>query len=152
MISEQLKNFIKKQKSRIVVYPNDLFEQRVQEEMIRADEYKSFFVYVELDFAAIRKNLFKDQEEKFWDAFFKSLASKGRGSDVLGLLEKNSGFGLIMLDSKMEGWTRLLGRIREFGKNSVNEMNKPLSTIKAFVYPAYIEQEAGAFPLEKSAK
>ena len=64
MISEQLKNFIKKQKSRIVVYPNDLFEQRVQEEMIRADEYKSFFVYVDLDFAAIRKNLFKDQEEK----------------------------------------------------------------------------------------
>ena len=104
MISEYLKTCIRKQKREIVVYPNDLFEQRVQEEMIRTDEYKSYFVYAELDFESVRKNLPADQEEKFWEAFFKTLATKGRGSDVLGLLEKDSGLGLILLDSKMDGW------------------------------------------------
>ena len=144
MISEYLKTCIRKQKREIVVYPNDLFEQRVQEEMIRTDEYKSYFVYAELDFESVRKNLPADQEEKFWEAFFKTLATKGRGSDVLGLLEKDSGLGLILLDSKMDGWDRLVGRIREFGRDGVTDFGKLLGTAKAFVYPAYIDPASAA--------
>ena len=144
MISEYLKTCIRKQKREIVVYPNDLFEQRVQEAMSRTDEYKSYFVYAELDFESVRKNLPADQEEKFWEAFFKTLATKGRGSDVLGLLEKDSGLGLILLDSKMDGWDRLVGRIREFGRDGVTDFGELLGTVKAFVYPAYIDPASAA--------
>ena len=112
--------------------------------MIRTDEYKSYFVYAELDFESVRKNLPADQEEKFWEAFFKTLATKGRGSDVLGLLEKDSGLGLILLDSKMDGWDRLVGRIREFGRDGVTDFGKLLGTVKAFVYPAYIDPASAA--------
>lgn len=141
MIPEFFHSYIKKQKNGVVLYPNDLFDQRVQEEMIRADEYKSYFVYAEIDFDSIRNALPQDQEEKFWEAVFKSFATKGRGSDVLGILENESGVGIIMLDSKMDGWDRLVGRIKEFTKNSINDIGKPLNTIKAFVYPAYIDSE-----------
>jgi len=141
MIPEFFHSYIKKQKNGVVLYPNDLFDQRVQEEMIRADEYKSYFVYAEIDFDSIRNALPQDQEEKFWEAVFKSFATKGRGSDVLGILENESGVGIIMLDSKMDGWDRLVGRIKEFTKNSINDIDKPLNTIKAFVYPAYINSE-----------
>ena len=141
MIPEFFHSYIKKQKNGVVLYPNGLFDQRVQEEMIRADEYKSYFVYAEIDFDSIRNALPQDQEKKFWEAVFKSFATKGRGSDVLGILENESGVGIIMLDSKMDGWDRLVGRIKEFTKNSINDIGKPLNTIKAFVYPAYIDSE-----------
>lgn len=141
MIPEFFQSYMKKQKNGVVLYPNDLFDQRVQEEMIRADEYKSYFVYAEIDFDSIRNALPQDQEEKFWEAVFKSFATKGRGSDVLGILENESGVGIIMLDSKMDGWDRLVGRIKEFTKNSINDIDKPLNTIKAFVYPAYIDSK-----------
>ena len=65
MISEIFKSSVKKQKNGVVIYPNDLFDQRVQEEMIRADEYKSYFVYAEIDFTAIRNSLPSEQEGKF---------------------------------------------------------------------------------------
>ena len=144
MIPEFFHRYIKKQKNGVVLYPNDLFDQRVQEEMIRADEYKSYFVYAEIDFDSIRNALPKDQEEKFWEAVFKSFATKGRGSDVLGLLENESGVGIIMLDSTMDGWDRLVGRIKEFSKNFIIDFGKPLSTIKAFVYPAYLDSKTPA--------
>ncbi len=142
MVSKFFSDCIKKQKYGIVIYPNDLFELRVQEEMIRADEYKSFFVYVEMDFRAIRAALPSDEEEKFWRAVFSSFATKGRGSDVVGFLENKSGIGLILLDSKMEGWRRLAGRFKEFAKDSVTDIQRPLDTVKALVYPAYIEASA----------
>ena len=138
MISKFFQDYVKKQKYGLVVYPNDLFELRIQEEMIRADEYKSFYVYAEMDFTAIQNALPKDEEEKFWDAVFKGIATKGRGSDVVGLLE--NGIGIIMLDSKMDGWLRLVGRFKEFAKNSVSDIDRPIETIKAFVYPAHIER------------
>lgn len=141
MISEIFKSSVKKQKNGVVIYPNDLFDQRVQEEMIRADEYKSYFVYAEIDFTAIRNSLPPEQEGKFWDAVLKSFATKGRGSDVIGMLENDEGIGIIMLDSKMDGWHRLVGRIKEFSKTSISDIETPISTIKAFVYPAYIDAE-----------
>ena len=140
MISDFFQNWIKKQKYGIVVYPNALFDLRIQEEMIRADEYKSYFVYVELDFAAIGKTLTPAEELEFWKAVLRSLATKGRGSDVFGLLENGNGLGIVLLDAKMDGWLRLEGRIREFAKDTVADIAKPLQTIKAFVYPAYIDE------------
>ncbi len=149
MISENFLSSVKKQKNSVVIYPNDLFDQRIQEEMIRTDEYKSYFVYAEIYFDAIRKALPSDQEGKFWDAVFKSFATKGRGSDIIGMCENDEGIGIIMLDSKMDGWLRLVGRIKEFTKNSISNIENPLSTIKAFVYPAYIDTESPT-PVQES--
>jgi len=142
MISEFFQSSVKKQKNGVFIYPNDLFDLRIQEEMIRADEYKSYFVYAEIDFTAIRNALPNEQEGKFWDAVLKTFATKGRGSDIVGMLENDEGIGIIMLDSKMDGWHRLLGRIKEFSKDSISNIEKPLSSIKAFVYPAYLDTES----------
>ena len=139
MIPKFFQECIKKQKYGIVIYPNDLFELRVQEEMIRADEYKSYFVYAEMDFRAIRDALPNDEEEKFWKAVLKSFATKGRGSDVIGFLENDNGIGLIMLDSRIDGWRRLVGRCKEFAKDSVSDVTRQRNTVKAFVDPAYSE-------------
>lgn len=139
MISEYLLDCIKKQKYELVIYPNDLFDLRIQEEMIRADEDKSFFVYAEFLFEQIQQTLPPDEEKKFWKSFAKCLSSQGRGSDVVGLLGNGKGVGIILVDSKMDGWARLAGRLREFSKDSVSDPSKPLDTVKVFVYPAYIE-------------
>ncbi len=146
MIPKFFQDCIKKQKYGIVIYPNDLFELRVQEEMIRADEYKSYFVYAEMDFKAIREALPKDKEEIFWKAVLKGFATKGRASDVIGFLENESGIGLIMLDSKMDGWLRLVGRFKEFAKDSISDIKQPIDTVKAIVYPAYIEPSVANVP------
>ncbi|MCK9183558.1 MAG: hypothetical protein M0P13_11880 [Fibrobacteraceae bacterium] len=142
MIADFFPNWIEKQKYGIVVYPADLFELRIQEEMIRADEYKSYFVYVEIDFNAIRKELKGEEAEyEFWKAFLKCLATKDRGSDVYGLLKNNTGIGLLLLDSKMEGWRRLEGRIKEFSKITLGDISEVLKKgIKEFVYPACLEK------------
>ena len=62
MIKEFLLNWIKNQKYGIVVYPTELFDLRIQEEMIRADESKEYFVYVEVNFAKIRETLKTDSD------------------------------------------------------------------------------------------
>ncbi len=141
MISESFLDYINKQKYDTVIYPNDLFDLRVQEEMIRADEYKSFFVYAEFLFESIHKALPADDEKKFWKAVFKSFATQGRGSDVMGFLENDKGIGILLIDSEMNGWQRLAGRIREYSKDSIADISKPLNSVKAFVYPAYIATE-----------
>src|SRR5574344_12464 len=142
MIKEFLLNWIKNQKYGIVVYPTELFDLRIQEEMIRADESKEYFVYVEVNFAKIRETLKTDGDEvTFWKAFLKSLATTSRGSDIYGILEKESGFGLVLLDSKMDGWIRLEGRIRESCKLSLDNIQRSLvNGCKAFVYPACLTQ------------
>ena len=63
---------------------------------------------------------------------------------IIGMLENDEGIGVLMLDSKMDGWDRLVGRIKEFSKNSISNIENPLGTIKAFVYPAYIDTESPA--------
>ena len=138
MIEDFLFNWIKKQKYGITVYPADLFELRIQEEMIRTDEAHGFFVYIEVSFVKVRETL-KDEnaEYDFWKAFLKSLATKNRGSDSYGLLQGNSGIGLLLLDSEMQGWYRLKGRIQEFCRLTIGDVSETLNQgIKAFVYPA----------------
>ena len=123
------------------------FERRCQEEIIRSDEDKSSFVYLEFDFKTIKEMLKTDeQNEIFWEVFLESLTKNSRGSDIIGFLENNSGLGMLLLDSKLEGWNRVRGRIeqiaqrREFSAISLILPN----AVRPIVYPACIQDESEA--------
>ncbi|MDR1759603.1 MAG: hypothetical protein LBR60_03645 [Fibrobacter sp.] len=141
MTHEIILNWLQNLRSDVTIYPDAFFELRTQEEMIRADENKSFFVYVEIKFDKIESTFSDETAEKaFWENFLKCIAFKDRGSDVLGFLPERAGLGLLMLDSKMSGWTRLKGRIEEFCRRSLGDVSEILDTkVRAFVYPACLD-------------
>ena len=147
MMKEYLFNLIKKHQYNISIYTEDIFERRCQEEIIRSDEDKSSFVYLEFDFKTIKEMLKTDeQNEIFWEVFLESLTKNSRGSDIIGFLENNSGLGMLLLDSKLEGWNRVRGRIeqiaqrREFSAISLILPN----AVRPIVYPACIQDESEA--------
>jgi hypothetical protein len=78
----------------------------------------------------------------FWDIFLAAMSKNGRSSDIIGFLENESGLGLLLLDSKVEGWTRLKGRIAQmalvhsFEDDMLAILNE---TIKPILYPACIQ-------------
>ena len=135
MMKETLFEIIRKCHFNISIYTAEIFERRCQEEIIRSDEDKSSFVYLEFDFRTI-KEMFKtdEQNELFWEVFLEALSKNRRGSDIIGFLENNSGIGMLLLDSKIEGWNRVRGRIeqiamtRNFGAASLTMQSGPSST------------------------
>ena len=154
MMKETLFEIIRKCHFNISIYTAEIFERRCQEEIIRSDEDKTSFVYLEFDFKTIQSMFSNEgQNELFWEIFLESLTKNSRGSDIVGFLENNSGLGMLLLDSKIDGWNRILGRIeqiamrREFGAISLILPN----AVRPIVYPACIQDPstptatAGAF-------
>lgn len=138
-------NLIRKYHYNISIYTDEIFERRCQEEIIRSDEEKSSFVYIEFDFESIHNALLSEENNlDFWKIFFEALAKNNRGSDILGFLEHESGIGMLLLDSKIEGWIRIKGRIEQtaqkIGFNSISSILN--ETIKPIVYPACIQDSA----------
>ena len=147
MMKETLFEIIRNCHFNISIYTAEIFERRCQEEIIRSDEDKSSFVYLEFDFKTIKEMLKTDeQNEIFWEVFLESLTKNSRGSDIIGFLENNSGLGMLLLDSKLEGWNRVRGRIeqiaqrREFSAISLILPN----AVRPIVYPACIQDESEA--------
>ena len=140
-MKQELFKLIRKHHFNISIYTEDIFERRCQEEIIRSDEDKSSFVYLEFDFSAIEKIL-KDRDTciQFWDVFLTALNKNSRGSDILGFLENGSGLGMLLLDSKIESWIRIRGRLLQ----TANDMdfkglaNLLSAVIKPIVYPACV--------------
>ena len=98
-------------------------------------------MYLELDFAAIRKLLQTEEESmEFWDVFLTALDKNNRGSDIIGFLENEAGLGMLLLDSKIEGWIRVRGRILQTAdRMGCTSIASVLSTIvKPIVYPTCI--------------
>ena len=144
MMKETLFEIIRNRHFNISIYTAEIFERRCQEEIIRSDEDKSSFVYLEFDFKTIKDMLKTDeQNEIFWEIFLESLTKNSRGSDIIGFLENNSGLGMLLLDSKLEGWNRVRGRIEqiamkhEFGAISVILPH----AVRPIVYPACIQDD-----------
>jgi hypothetical protein len=142
MMKDYLFNLIKKHQYNISIYTEDIFERRCQEEIIRSDEDNSSFVYIELDFETIENTLGNEtNSQQFWNIFMETVSKNKRGDDVLGFLEHDSGIGLLLLDSKLEGWTRLVGRLIQTAScqgfsimDLVVEKN-----VRPIVYPACIQ-------------
>lgn len=142
MMKETLFNLIRKGKYNISIYTEEIFERRCQEEIIRSDEDNSSFVYIELDFETIRKVMGTDEDNlKFWNIFLASLHKSNRGSDIIGFLEHESGIGMLLLDSKLDGWERVRGRILQMaiteGFDKADHFLK--ETIRPILYPACIQ-------------
>jgi len=154
MMKEYLFNLIKKHQYNISIYTEDIFERRCQEEIIRSDEDNSSFVYVEFDFEAIDKVLGnKTNSDQFWNIFMESLSKNRRGSDILGFLEHNTGIGLLLLDSKLSGWNRVVGRFRQTASKYDFEIIDLVleKYVKPIIYPACIQDYNKAQEAEKQA-
>ena len=88
----------------------------------------------------------EEQNELFWEVFMEALSKNRRGSDIIGFLENNTGLGMLLLDSKIEGWNRVRGRIeqiamtKDFGAASLILIN----AVRPIVYPACIQEPATA--------
>ena len=141
-MKDYLFNLIKKHQYNISIYTEDIFERRCQEEIIRSDEDNSSFVYIEFDFETIESTLGNEtNSQQFWSIFMETLSKNKRGDDILGFLEHESGIGLLLLDSKLEGWRRLIGRLMQTASSQgfsiidlVLEKN-----VRPIVYPACIQ-------------
>jgi len=141
-MKEMLFNLIAKGKYNISIYTEEIFERRCQEEIIRSDEDTSSFVYVELDFETIKNAMGSDEDnQKFWSIFLASLHKSSRGSDIMGFLENQAGIGMLLLDSKTEGWERVRGRILQMAKTEGFEKadNFLMNSIKPILYPACLQ-------------
>ena len=147
MMKETLFEIIRKCRFNISIYTAEIFERRCQEEIIRSDEDKSSFVYLEFDFKTIKEMLKTDeQNEIFWEVFLESLTKNSRGSDIIGFLENNSGLGMLLLDSKLEGWNRVRGRIEQIAqRREFSDISLILpNAVRPIVYPACIQDESEA--------
>lgn len=147
MMKESLFNLIRKHHYNISIYTEEIFERRCQEEIIRSDEEKSSFVYLEFDFETINGALLSEANTLvFWNVFLESLSKNNRGSDILGFLEKESGLGLLLLDSKIEGWNRVKGRIEQTAKEAgfIAVSSILNDSVKPIVYPACIQPNEAA--------
>ena len=152
MMKEQLFNLIRKHKYNISIYTEEIFERRCQEEIIRSDEDNSSFVYLEFDFEILQKEMPDiDTQLQFWDVFFAALNNSSRGSDIIGFLEHESGIGMLLLDSKLDGWNRVKGRIEQKGSVLGFPGVKDIldKTIRPILYPACIQ--VNDTPAEKPA-
>ena len=147
MLKETLFEIIRKCHFNISIYTAEIFERRCQEEIIRSDEDRSSFVYLEFDFKTIKEMLKTDeQNEIFWEVFLESLTKNSRGSDIIGFLENNSGLGMLLLDSKLEGWNRVRGRIEQIAqRREFSDISLILpNAVRPIVYPACIQDESEA--------
>lgn len=141
-MKELLFNLIGKHKYDISIYTEEIFERRCQEEIIRSDEDNSSFVYIEFDFENIKKQFSTAEDNNtFWEMFLASLHKSNRGSDIIGFLEHESGIGMLLLDSKIEGWNRVKGRIEQMSVSQGFEMAKKVldNAVRPIVYPACIQ-------------
>ena len=152
-MKDYLFNLIKKHQYNISIYTEDIFERRCQEEIIRSDEDNSSFVYIELDFKSIDDTLGNElNSQQFWNVFLETLSKNRRGSDILGFLEHESGIGLLLLDSKLSGWNRVAGRLKQTARNYNFDIIDLIleKNIKPIVYPACI-QDINKPEVEKQA-
>lgn len=141
-MKEQLFNLIRKHHYNISIYTKEIFERRCQEEIIRSDEDNTSFVYLEFNFEQIASALGnEDNTFRFWEIFMEALARNNRGCDIIGFLENQSGLGMLLLDSKIEGWLRVKGRIEQTASSSgFTPISNILTTMVApIVYPACIQ-------------
>lgn len=141
-MKETLFNLIGKYHYNISIYTEEIFERRCQEEIIRSDEEQSSFVYLEFNFESIRYLAGSDElNAQFWESFLATLIKNNRGSDIIGFLENATGIGMLLLDSKIEGWRRVKGRIEQTAsEKGFDNMSQILdSLIKPIVYPACVQ-------------
>lgn len=104
MSIDVLETVLQEFETELFLYSWEIFELRIQEEMLRADRTGAGFGYLELPFARIRAMIRPEIEEReLWLAIFRFLSETMRGSDIKGFLSANAGVGLVFLDATPQG-------------------------------------------------
>jgi len=143
MTAVALDELVWRHRHELFIYPWEMFELRIQEEMVRSDRSGSSFVYMELRFNRIEKLALPFvSSEDLWKEILRLLTEVFRGSDLKGYLEGNSGIGIVLLDSIYEGaqesGQRILNQLIQKGWFSEN------LTLEAFLkitlYPESVHQ------------
>jgi hypothetical protein len=95
MLPEELKSVLKKRKKNVFIYDWEFFTRRIHDELVFSVIEGYQFLYVEITFATVEKELRRKNERlKFWHAFFDQLDKK-RFSDLCGFLDNGSGIAVI---------------------------------------------------------
>lgn len=147
MIPDYLVDHLQRYSSEYFIYPWNLFELRLQEEMIRSDRSGSPFFFAEFLFSNL-PDVWPAQSDarRFWGVLLGVLASGARGSDVKGLLEGDKGIGLVMLDSGAEGWQEFYRRLQIKISKDAPDLLPALelweSKVIRLIYPECVRSES----------
>ncbi len=108
MMKEYFQQLQKRNAFSLVIYPENILERRAQEEILRSDESKTYFIYAEVSFATLQEALpMEGDQNLFLDILLQCLQSNIRGSDAIGLLPDGEGLVILMPETQKEGWVRL---------------------------------------------
>jgi len=104
MHTELLESLQNEFQHELFLYPWEIFELRIQEEMVRCDRTTTCFGYMEIPFTALRESVQASVvDEVLWRFVFRYMAETLRGSDIKGFLSENHGLGIVFLDSDLTG-------------------------------------------------
>jgi len=119
MLPEELNLALRKHRNKIFIYTWEYFTRRIHNELLRSAIEESPFFYVEINFEIIQKELHtSDACSKFWIAFFDTLSTQKRYSDLCGFLKNDEGIAFLFLDSvsntkeSNSGWNRFCDEIK----------------------------------------
>jgi hypothetical protein len=113
MVPDYLAEHLQRYSTEYFIYPWNLFELRLQEEMIRSDRSESPFYFVEFPFLALSEAWGQpNHAQSFFELLLSTITNNARGSDIKGYLENERGIGLVLLDSGPEGWQKIIVRLR----------------------------------------
>jgi len=146
MIPDYLVDTLQRYSSAYFLYPWNLFELRLQEEMVRSDRSGSPFYYVELPFSSVSTRwVVPGHARRFWEVLLRTMESAARGSDIKGFLEDEKGLGIVLLDSGPEGWQEFYSRLCLAIKTDATELEGHLeqwvSELPRFHYPDCVRNE-----------
>lgn len=94
-------------------YTSELFTRRIHEEKYRCGELGTQFCLLEIPYdGLIIPGVEHEIKIQIWREFLSGMHSSLRGSDSRGFLPKNSGIGVLFLDSGREALEIFLSRMR----------------------------------------
>lgn len=141
MMKDYFQQLTKKKSYSLTIYPAEILERRTQEEIVRSDENKTYFIYAEVNFETLEKALpMEGDQNLFLDIFLQCMQSNIRGSDAVGMLPEDKGLVVLMPETQKDGWARLY-------KAFVQKLSDRKDICKVFseyispiVYPSCLKQ------------
>lgn len=108
MMKDYFQYLSKKKSFSLTIYPAEILERRAQEEIVRSDENKTYFIYAEASFETLATAIPLEADQNlFLEVLLQCLQSNIRGSDAIGMLPDNKGIVVLMPETQKDGWVRL---------------------------------------------
>lgn len=140
-MKEYFQHLTKKKSFTLTIYPAETLERRAQEEIVRSDENKTYFIYAEASFAALEAAIPLEADQNlFLDIFLQCLQSNIRGSDAIGMLPGDSGVVLLMPETQKDGWVRFQKAFSQKLADRKDLCKAFAETITPIVYPSCLQK------------